>query len=203
VDDTSRLALLCFRYKSKFERPQAKTKPYSMMGREVGKPNPQKFMKAGEKTKGQLAQPKPFAREPKAEIERKAAIPGRDEKPIYGLKTSKNYVTANAVENILQAPKRVPTTDARFTAKEDYGKVPDYLVRIKQERQEEDEFIAHIQQMRAEQTGVKVLPEEVRTATPPPSPSSPLQHAGWLEVGAASWPRIHADSAVSGTRRND
>jgi hypothetical protein len=156
------------RYKSQFQPPAAKKKPYSMMGREVGKPDPQKFMKAGEKTKGQLSQPKPFAREPKPAVDRKAAVPGRDEKPIYGLKTSKNYVTANAVENILQAPKRVPTTDARFTAKEDYGKVPDYLVRIKQERQEEDEFIAHIQQMRAEQTGVKVLPEEVRTVASPP-----------------------------------
>lgn len=158
----SHVALLCCRYKSKFENPKANTKPYSMMGREVGKPDPQKFMKAGEKTKGQLAQPKPFARTAKSEAERKAAIPRRDEKPIYGLKTSKNYVTANAVENILQAPKRVPTTEPRFTAKEDYGKVPDYLVRIKQERNEEDEFIAHIQQMRAEQTGVKLLPEEVR-----------------------------------------
>lgn len=158
----SRVALLCFRYKSKFENPKANTKPYSMMGREVGKPDPQKFMKAGEKTKGQLAQPKPFARSANSEVERKAAIPRRDEKPIYGLKTSKNYITANAVENILQAPKRVPTTEPRFTAKEDYGKVPDYLVRIKQERREEDEFIAHIQQMRAEQTGVKLLPEEVR-----------------------------------------
>ncbi len=187
-----------FRYKSKFERPQAKTKPYSMMGREVGKPDPQKFMKAGEKTKGQLAQPKPFAREAKPQLERKANVPGRDEKPIYGLKTSKNYITANAVENILQAPKRVPTTEPRFTAKEDYGKVPDYLLRIKQERQEEDEFIAHIQQMRAEQTGVKVLPEEVRTAALPPPLSPPLQHAGWLDIGTVSWPRMHLDSAVPG-----
>ena len=150
------------RHKSKFQPPKAVTKPYSMMGREVGKPDPQGFMKAGAKTKGQMAQPKPFAREPKVQVDRKAAVPGREEKPIYGLKTSKNYITSNAVENILQAPKRVPTTDPRFTAKEDYGKVPDYLVRIKQERNEEDEFIAHIQQMRAEQTGVKVLPEEVR-----------------------------------------
>ena len=63
---------------------------------------------------------------------------------------------------ILQAPKRVPQTEERYTAKEDFGKVPDYLVRIKQERQEEDEFIKHIQQMRAEQTGVKILPEEER-----------------------------------------
>ena len=32
---------------------------------------------------------------------RKAALPRRDEKPIMGLKTSKNYILANKVENML------------------------------------------------------------------------------------------------------
>ena len=78
--------------------------------------------RSGAKTKGQIPQPKPYTRSHEGE-ERKAAVPGRDDKPIYGLKTSKNYVTANAVENILQAPKRVPQTEERYTAKEDFGKV--------------------------------------------------------------------------------
>jgi hypothetical protein len=149
-------------YKSQYKPVQAPTKAYGMMGREVGKPDPSKFMKAGEKTKGQIPQPQAFTRKASNSQSRKAGVPTRDERPIYGLKTSKNYVTANAVENILQAPKRVPTTDVRYTSKADYGDVPEYLKRIKQERQEEDEFIKHIQQVRAEQTGVKLLPEEVR-----------------------------------------
>jgi hypothetical protein len=149
-------------YKSQYKPVQAPTKAYGMMGREVGKPDPSKFMKAGEKTKGQIPQPQAFTRKASNSQSRKAGVPTRDERPIYGLKTSKNYVTANAVENILQAPKRVPTTDVRYTSKADYGDVPEYLKRIKQERQEEDEFIKHIQQVRAEQTGVKLLPEEDR-----------------------------------------
>ena len=146
-------------YRSRFKPAKPQTKPFANMGREVDKPDPTKFMKAGAKTKGQMPQPQPYTRT--NEVPRKAAVPTRDDRPIYGLKTSKNYVTANAVENILQAPKRVPTTEVRYTAKEDYGAVPEYLKRIQQERQEEDEFIKHIQQVRAEQTGVKILPEEV------------------------------------------
>ena len=33
--------------------------------------------------------------------EKKAAVPKRDEKPIHGLVSDKNFIVANAVENIL------------------------------------------------------------------------------------------------------
>jgi hypothetical protein len=33
---------------------------------------------------------------------RKLAVPSKDEKPIMGITTSKNFITANAVEAILQ-----------------------------------------------------------------------------------------------------
>ena len=145
-------------FMSKFEPIKAKTKPFGIMGREVPKADPGNFMKAGEKTKFQLPQPQQFVRDES----RKPGVPQRDDKPIYGLKTSKNYVTANAVENILQAPQRLPDSQARFVDKEDFGKVPEYLQRIKQERKEEDDFIAHIQEVRKEQTGMKILPEGER-----------------------------------------
>lgn len=32
---------------------------------------------------------------------KKPAIPGKDEKPIHGLVSDKNFIVANAVENIL------------------------------------------------------------------------------------------------------
>ena len=35
------------------------------------------------------------------EIDPKPAVPKKDEKPIMGLKTNKNFVVTNAVENIL------------------------------------------------------------------------------------------------------
>ena len=37
--------------------------------------------------------------------EPKPAVPKRDEKPIHGLVSDKNFIVANAVENILAAPK--------------------------------------------------------------------------------------------------
>ena len=33
--------------------------------------------------------------------EKKSAVPKRDEKPIHGLVSDKNFIVANAVENIL------------------------------------------------------------------------------------------------------
>jgi hypothetical protein len=149
-------------YKSKFAPQKMETKAYGVMGRHVGAPDPQQFMKAGEKTKGVIPQPQAFSRQTETDSGRKDAVPRASDRPIYGLKTSKNYVTANAVENILQAPKRLPVTEVSYTSKEDYGKTPEYLKRIKQERKEEDDFIKHIQQVRAEQSGVKTLPEEER-----------------------------------------
>jgi len=146
-------------YKSPFAPPVMEKKAFGMMGREVPKPNPSEFMKAGSKTTNiKLPAPKAFIRDE----EKKPGVPTREEKPIYGLKTSKNYITANAVENILQAPRRLAGSEAKFTDKEDYGRVPEYLQRIKQERKEEDDFITHIQQVRREQTGMKILPEEER-----------------------------------------
>lgn len=35
-------------------------------------------------------------------VSRKAKLPSRDDKPVMGIYTSKNFVTANAVEAILQ-----------------------------------------------------------------------------------------------------
>ena len=37
---------------------------------------------------------------------KKPAVPRRNERPVYGLKTERNYPTANAVEVILAVPKK-------------------------------------------------------------------------------------------------
>ena len=36
---------------------------------------------------------------------KKVAVPKKDEKPIMGLVSDKNFIVSNAVENILAAPK--------------------------------------------------------------------------------------------------
>ena len=53
-----------------------------------------------------------------------------------GLKSDKNFITANAVEVILAAPK-VNVEKKRYADKENYGQVPKYLNNVKQDIDEE------------------------------------------------------------------
>merc|ERR1719149_224438 len=67
--------------------------------------------------------------------------PRRDEIPVMNLVTSKNFIVANAVETILAAPKKPAQS------KEDYGKVPKYLSQIKNDINDEYEYIRQLQSM--------------------------------------------------------
>jgi len=61
-----------------------------------------------------------------------------------GLKSSKNFVTANAVETILDVPgarARAKNEPPVYRNKPDYGKVPEYLNEVKQEIEQENEMI--------------------------------------------------------------
>ena len=51
-------------------------------------------------------------------------MPKREEKPIQGLVSDKNYIVANAVENILAAPKVKANKEREYLKKRNYGKVP-------------------------------------------------------------------------------
>ncbi|KAF0975882.1 hypothetical protein FDP41_005209 [Naegleria fowleri] len=79
-------------------------------------------------------------------VSKRPPIPKKDEKPIMGLITKKNYVVSNAVDNILSAPRKVKQPEPLWTQKAEYGKVPDYLAKIKQEMQDEYEYIQSLQQ---------------------------------------------------------
>ena len=54
-----------------------------------------------------------------------------------GLVSDKNYIVGNAVENILAAPKMPVNTDKDFLKKKTYGKMPQYLKKIKNEIEDE------------------------------------------------------------------
>merc|ERR1719487_2772579 len=58
-----------------------------------------------------------------------------------GLKTAKNFVTANAVEAILKVPALGPEGTADYLGKADYGRVPAYLNQVKAEIAAENEMI--------------------------------------------------------------
>ena len=68
---------------------------------------------------------------------KKVAVPKRDEKPIMGLVSDKNFIVSNAVENILAAPKLPVNNEKDYLKKKNYGKVPKFLQNIKQEIEDE------------------------------------------------------------------
>ena len=105
----------------------------------------------------------------------KMDVPSRTEKPVMGLVSDKNFVTANAVEVILSKPKdgKVKSTTSRagedsmrYTQKSDYGRVPQYLTTIKSKIADEkariDEHIRMQQEaeMAQSQRLVKLSEEE-------------------------------------------
>lgn len=90
-----------------------------------------------------------FTRRPVGDA--KSAVPKRTERPIHGIKRSKDFVVANAVENILAAPPE-PDVPPDFLHKEDFGRVPEYLDDVRREVEEEKEMaraqIEHAAMMR-------------------------------------------------------
>ena len=68
-------------------------------------------------------------------------VPKKDEKPIMGLVSDKNFIVSNAVENILAAPKLPSNNEKDFLKKKNYGKVPKYLQTIKKEIEDEYQLV--------------------------------------------------------------
>lgn len=57
---------------------------------------------------------------------KKEPVPTANERPVHGLKSSKNFIVTNAIENILSTAKQVPEP-VDYLKKKDYGQVPEYL----------------------------------------------------------------------------
>lgn len=76
---------------------------------------------------------------------KKAAVPKKDEKPIMGLVSDKNFIVSNAVENILAAPKLPQNNEKDYLKKKNYGKVPQYLQKIKHEIEDEYQMVREMQ----------------------------------------------------------
>ncbi|EPY30716.1 hypothetical protein STCU_02780 [Strigomonas culicis] len=58
-----------------------------------------------------------------------------------GIKTEKNFVVANAVENTMAIPTKPNDPEPRPTDREDFGEVPLYLKEIKSEMQDRRELL--------------------------------------------------------------
>ena len=72
-------------------------------------------------------------------------MPLKDEKPIMGLVSDKNFIVSNAVESILAAPKLPTSTDRDYLKKKNYGKVPKFLQKIKGEIEDEYQLVREMQ----------------------------------------------------------
>mmetsp|Transcript_2218 Transcript_2218/g.5639 ORF Transcript_2218/g.5639 Transcript_2218/m.5639 type:complete len:246 (-) Transcript_2218:435-1172(-) len=87
----------------------------------------------------------------------RAPVPKRDEVPVCGLQSNKNFITSNAVEVILAKPKKVPQEDFIWTSRPGYGTVPIYLRRNKATVAQEKEQFETFMRMRHEpEAGARV-----------------------------------------------
>lgn len=113
-------------------------------GKKLGeaKPQPTTFMKKGQS----MAKTQDMGKTNNNKKEKKRPpVPKKDEKPIMGLTSDKNFIVANAVENILAAPKVKENSKKDYTKKKDYGKTPKYLQKIKKEIDQEYELVREMQ----------------------------------------------------------
>lgn len=110
------------------------------------KPQTDNYAKRGTGTMGKTYQPPDETNFQREADYKKPAVPKRDEAPIMGLKTQKNYIVANAVENMLAQPK-VTEEPVKYVTKKEYGKTPKYLENIKGQMNREYEHIkaVHLQ----------------------------------------------------------
>merc|ERR1711988_335077 len=133
-------------YRSKYPGAvPASKKPAATMGPlKVAAPEPTKFLKAYTRDDNKLPEPRKF--DYTDAKTRKVGVPKREEKPVMGLVTSKNFITCNAVENILAVPKKTDVRQVSYMNKKGYGKVPAYLEKVKAEIQDEYNYIQQMQE---------------------------------------------------------
>jgi hypothetical protein len=98
-----------------FGRPNGTMKPDTTTFRKKGTGNPV------------LTEPEALKKFIYTDDIKRPAVPKKDEKPIMGLVSDKNYIVANAVENILAAPKLPVNHEKDFLKKKTFGKVPQYI----------------------------------------------------------------------------
>lgn len=131
-------------------REAAVKKPVGTIGRTVKEAvRPTTYLKAHEKTGivEPVTIPPKFDRTAvEAAHDRKPAVPRRTDAPLHGLTSGKDFVTSNAVDAMLAVPKKpvgIKDTEAEtnWLARPEYGKVPEYLSRVKADIEAEHDYI--------------------------------------------------------------
>ncbi|XP_026692710.2 enkurin-like [Ciona intestinalis] len=153
------------RYNSKFKSTvkdelKYNRSPNKTMGpAKVAVPTPTSFLKKRSK---EPVLPEKTVFEYSGEVSRRPPVPRHDDKPLLGIRTNKNFINTNAVENIMSVtkkplPKYVDTRCGdnnllepsglvpKYTNKPDYGQMPEYLKKrnaeVKRAQEEYDQYI--------------------------------------------------------------
>ena len=95
--------------------------------------NPKEYLKMTGDRGVQPGSTSPKRFERTAVTDRKPGVPKKDEKPIMGLKSDKNFVVANVVENTLAVPKKKVDNTVNYPTTDKFGKVPAYVTQRKNE----------------------------------------------------------------------
>jgi archaellum component FlaC len=133
-------------YKSRFnEAPTIGKKPAATFGQPHTSVDSKHYLKRGQSQVPMLRNPQAVGVDKRDTRPVKAPVPSRDDKPVMGLVSQKNFVTANAVDNILAVPKKPVSNEINYLNKADYGQVPGYLDRVKTQIQEEYMMIEELQ----------------------------------------------------------
>lgn len=122
----------------------AKAKKFGTMGRpQPSTPDTDKFLKKGDGLTNKTIYPDDEVQQYTRPIvkPRREKVPGRDEKPVYGLVSDKNYIIANAIENILSSANIKEPPSEGFMKTEGYGKTPEYVKTIQREMADEEEKV--------------------------------------------------------------
>jgi len=109
---------------------------HGTFGKKNNRPNQNEFLKS-KRDRGVASNQIPTKFNRTLAVSRKPNVPKRTEKPVMGLKTTKNFVVSNAVENILTVASKAPKKKTNYMKKSDYGKVPQYLKHVKNDIEEE------------------------------------------------------------------
>jgi len=152
-------------YRSKFPGAIAgNKKPSASMGVPHTVVDTKHFLRKGTSTVPTVSDPQAVGVQKPNKDKMKPSVPRKDEKPVMGLVSQKNYITANAVDNILAVPKKPVSTRIDYLQKQDYGKVPGYLGRVKQQIQEEYKMIEEMQQsnMPQQEDDIELITDEER-----------------------------------------
>mmetsp|Transcript_61374 Transcript_61374/g.71741 ORF Transcript_61374/g.71741 Transcript_61374/m.71741 type:complete len:268 (+) Transcript_61374:63-866(+) len=109
---------------------------------EKNRPSPSKFLRKGSRKSIKVGADKNNSDQCRNSKENlKPSVPLRNDKPIMGLMMQKDFVKTNAVEVILSDPPNTYEDDGNFMDRSCYGKVPEYIGKVKEELRQETELI--------------------------------------------------------------